>query len=376
MVFWVSVGMLLYVYVGYPALLALVAPFCRQPNKQPGYLPRVSVLIAAYNEEAHIGQKLAETLALEYPPEKIEILVVSDGSSDQTDAIVAHCADPRVKLLRIEDRKGKTNAQNEGVKQCTGEVIVFSDATAVYHPKAVQYLACHYENPSVGAVSGRYQYFDPKGESPMGLGSIAFWNYENMLKKLQSRISTLTGCSGCIYSVRKSVYTTLPAAACSDLVEPLHVVRKGYRVVFEDRALAHEETTKSSKEEFSMRVRVVSRGIGGILSVPELLQFWRHGWISFQLISHKVLRWLVPFALILLLFSNALLLREPAFRVFFLLQVLFYLFGLMSTLVPLHRRWKPLGIPLYFCTLNAAALFGLLKMLRGQKYVIWETVRK
>ena len=375
-VFWISVGMLLYVYLGYPALLALIAPFCRRPNKQPGYYPRVSILIAAYNEEAHIGQKLAETLALEYPLEKMEILVVSDGSTDHTDAIVAHCTDPRVKLLRIEARKGKTNAQNEGVKQCSGEVIVFSDATAVYHPKAIQYLACQYEDPRIGAVSGRYQYFDPKGESPTGLGSIAFWNYENMLKKLQSRISTLTGCSGCIYSVRKSVYTPLPAAACSDLVEPLHVVRKGYRVMFEDRALAHEETTKSSKEEFVMRVRVAAHGIAGVLSFPDLLNFWRHGWVSFQLISHKILRWLVPFALILLLLSNALLLNRPVFLIFFLLQMLFYLTGFVSMLIPMHRRWTPLGLPLYFCIIHLAALVSIISLSRGHRYIMWETVRK
>jgi hypothetical protein len=159
-------------------------------------------------------------------------------------------------------------------------------------------------------------------------------------------------------------------------VEPLHVVRNGYRVMFEDRALAYEETTKSSGEEFGMRVRVVTRGIRGILSVHELLNFWKHGWISFQLISHKVLRWLVPFSLIVLLLSNAALVKIPVYRLLFVLQILFYSFGLLSMLIPLHRRWKPLGIPLYFCTLNAAALFGIFEILRGQKYVVWETIRK
>jgi len=375
-VFWASVGMLMYVYLGYPTLLALVAPFYRRPNKQPGYYPTISVLIAAYNEEAHIGQKLAETLALDYPFDKMEILVVSDGSADRTDEIVNSCQDPRVKLLRIDARKGKTNAQNEGVKQCRGEVIVFSDATAVYHPNALQYLACHYEDAQVGAVSGRYQYFDPKGESPTGLGSVAFWNYENLIKKLQSRISTLTGCSGCIYSVRKSIYTPLSAASCSDLVEPLHVVRNGYRVVFEDRALAYEETTKSAKEEFNMRVRVAAHGISGVLSVPDLLKFWKHGWIAFQLISHKVLRWLVPFSLILLFACNALLVQRLGFRLVFLLQLAFYLIGLVSMLLPMHRQWTPLSIPLYFCTLHVAALVSVISLMRGNRFVVWETVRK
>jgi hypothetical protein len=159
-------------------------------------------------------------------------------------------------------------------------------------------------------------------------------------------------------------------------VEPLHVVRNGYRVMFEDRALAYEETTKSSGEEFGMRVRVAAHGIMGVLSLPDLLNFWKHGWIAFQLISHKVLRWTVPFSLILLLASNALLVQRPGFRLVFVLQVAFYLVGLVSMLLPVHRQWTPLGLPLYFCTLHVAALVSVISLLRGNRYVVWETVRK
>lgn len=374
--FWGAFALLFYVYIGYPLLLLVLSAFFRRSRPEPGYYPSVSVLIAAYNEAANIGRKIRETLQLDYPADKLEVLVVSDGSTDKTDEIVTACDDPRVRLLRVEGRRGKTHAQNEGVKQCQGEVIVFSDATAVYHPKALQYLACNYQDPSVGAVSGRYLYFDAEGNSPTGLGSTAFWNYENVIKKLQSRVRTLTGCSGCIYSVRKSIYTPLPDSACSDLVEPLHVVKQGCRVVFEDRAVAYEATTKSAAEEFGMRIRVFTRGVRGLLSVGDLLKFWRHGWVSFQLLSHKILRWLLPVLLLVVLAANAMLLESPLFQSLFVLQVLFYLFALISLIVPLHRRWKLLGLPLYFCTVNAAALLGMLKLLRGQKYVIWETVRK
>ncbi len=374
--FWISVSVLFYVYIGYPALLGFLALFRRRPQREPGYCPSLSVLIAAYNEEASIGRKIRETLAAEYPAGKLEIIVVSDGSTDRTDEIVKSFAGSRVRLLRITDRRGKTHAQNEGAKECRNEVIVFSDATTVYHPKALLYLACNYEDPRVGAVSGRYKYFDPEGQSPTGWGSIVFWNYENLIKKLQSRIWTITGCSGCIYSVRRDLYTPLDDDVISDLVQPLHVVKKGRRVIFEDRALAYEETTKSAGEEFGMRVRVVTRGIRGVLSVPELLEPWKHGWASFQLLSHKVLRWMVPFFLILLFASSALLANRSAIRCLFLLQALFYVFGLLSVLVPLHRQWKPLGVPLYFCTLNAAALFSVIELFRGRKYVVWETVRK
>jgi cellulose synthase/poly-beta-1,6-N-acetylglucosamine synthase-like glycosyltransferase len=372
---WFSLGTLVYVYVGYPLLLAVIGLFSRRRKATPGYFPKISVLIAAYNEEAGIRKKIEDTLALDYPADKIEILVLSDCSTDRTDEIVKGVADPRVRLLRAPVRKGKTNVQNLGADIAQGEVLIFSDATTVYHPLALQYLACNYADPKVGAVSGRYQYFDPEGKSPTGVGMIAFWNYENLIKMMQSRIRTISGCCGCIYSVRRAAYTALHPDVISDLVQPLWAIQKGYRVVFEDRALAYEETTKSSKEEFSMRVRVVTRGVRGILSVPDLLNPAKYGWVSFQLISHKVLRWLVPFFLLLLFAGNAVLANHPWYRILFALQIAFYGFALLTLLIPLHRLWKPLGIPLYFCTLNAAALRSILEVMRGRKYVIWETVR-
>lgn len=374
--FGIAVGLVLYTYAGYPLLLAFVASMRRMPRRQPGYYPKITVLIAAYNEESNIGRKLIETLSLDYPRDRLEIIVVSDGSTDGTERVVEACTDPRVRLLRINDRRGKTHAQNYGVAQSRGDVIVFSDATATYHPQALVYLACNYEDATIGAVSGRYQYWDPEGDSPTGVGSATFWTYENVIKKLQSQIKTLTGCSGCIYSVRKSVYTPLPDNACSDLVEPLCVVQKGYRVAFEDRALAYEETTKSTGEEFTMRVRVVARGIRGLLSVPELLNIWRFRWVAFQLISHKLLRWLVPVCLILIFASTALLTNEPGFKYLFFGQVLFYGFALFTLMVPIHRYWRLLAVPLYFCTVNCAALVAMIEVVRGQKFVVWETVRK
>ncbi len=374
-VFWACAAILFYVYVGYPLLLALIGAFVHREKPELGYEPTLSVLIAAYNEEANIGRKIEQTLALEYPAGKIEILVLSDGSSDRTDEIVRSYPDPRVRLVRIAERHGKTHAQNEGVCAAEGEVLIFSDATTVYHPMALRYLASNYQDPKVGAASGRYQYFDAEGKSPTGLGTVAFWNYENLIKMLQSRIKTISGCCGCIYSVRRKAYTDLPDDIISDLVQPLWVIQKGYRVAFEDRALAYEETTKNTKEEFRMRVRVVTRGMNGILSVSDLLLPWKYGWVSIQLLSHKVLRWLVSVFLILLFLSSALLYQHPLFRALLLLQAVFYLAAMLSLVFPLHQRWKLLGIPLYFCTLNAAALCSMVELARGRKYATWQTVR-
>jgi cellulose synthase/poly-beta-1,6-N-acetylglucosamine synthase-like glycosyltransferase len=373
--FGLAAALLFYVYAGYPLLLALIGLFVRRHRPAAGYTPRISVLIAAYNEEEAIERKIQQTLALEYPKEKLEVLVLSDCSTDRTDEIVKAFPDSRVRLVRMPERRGKTFAQNVGVKEAAGEVIIFSDATAIYHPKALLYLACNYYDFTVGAVSGRYQYFDPGEQSPTGLGSMAFWNYENLIKKMQSRIRTITGCCGCIYSVRKEAYTELPADIISDLVQPLQAIRKGYRVVFEDRALAYEETTQSTSEEFSMRVRVVTRAMRGLLSVSDLLKPWKFAWPAFQLWSHKIMRWIVPLFLIVLLIANLALIDLPFYKFTLAVQLFFYAAALLNILVPLHRQWKPLGIPLFFCTLNAAALVSMFEICRGRKYVTWQTVR-
>lgn len=373
--FWAGVCLLFYAYAGYPFLLALLAALRRDRRSKADYTPSISILIAARNEEAGIRRKIEQTLALDYPANLMEILVLSDASTDQTDAIVQSFTDPRVRLVRVEAGRGKTNAQNFGVRQAHGEVLIFSDATTVYHPQALRKLAANYQNRKVGAVSGRYQYFEAEGGSPTGLGTIAFWNYENLIKKMQSRIGTISGCCGCIYSVRRDLYTPLDPGIISDLTQPLWVIQKGYRVVFEDQALAYEETTQSSAEEFSMRVRVVTRGMRGLLSVPDLFKPWKHPWICFQLMSHKVMRWLVPFFLLMVLGTSAVLASVPFYRFVLELQIAFYVLAILSNLIPIHRAWKPLGIPLYFCTLNAAAFVSLLELLRGRNYAVWQPVR-
>ncbi len=374
-VFLTAAFLLFYVYAGYPLLLALVGMFVRKKRPEQGYYPQLSVLIAAYNEEAAIAEKIKQTLALEYPKDKLEVLVLSDCSKDKTDEIVKSYPDSRVRLVRMAERRGKTSAQNFGIREAQGEVVVFSDATAIYHPKALAYLATNYQDPKVGAVSGRYKYFDPEDQSPTGMGSSAFWNYENLIKMMQSKIHTITGCCGCIYSVRKAAYTDLPDDIISDLVQPLQVIRKGYKVLFEDRAVAYEETTKSTKEEFSMRVRVVTRAMRGLLSVSDVLKPWKFAWPAFQLWSHKILRWMVPLFLITIFVSNLFLLDSQFFRTLMVAQLAFYAAAILNVVLPLHRAWKPLGIPLFFCTLNAAALFSMIELGRGKKYVTWQTVR-
>jgi cellulose synthase/poly-beta-1,6-N-acetylglucosamine synthase-like glycosyltransferase len=374
--FLLSAAAIMYVYVGYSVLIPLLAFFSRKPVRIGEIEPKVTFLITAYNEEKNIRRKLEEVLELDYPGSKMEVLVASDGSTDRTDEIVRKFAGRGVILTRIEGRVGKTATQNEAVMIAGGDIIIFSDATTTYRKDAVRKIVRNYHDPAVGAVSGRYEYVNPSG-APVGIGTIIFWKYENYIKSMQTRIKTITGCCGCIYSVRRAAYVPLAPDIISDLVEPLRIVEKGYRVVFEPEAVAYETTTERPSEEFRMRIRIINRAMRGIWSVRGLLNPLRHPFVSFQLLSHKVLRWMVPFFLVTLFVSNSILLGEPFYNAVFAAQAVCYGAALAGLALGVFgMRIRPLAIPLYFCVVNAASLIAFFKTLTGRKTVVWETVRK
>lgn len=373
--FWVSVSLLAYTYIGYPLFLAAVVAFRSKPRELFPYTPTVSILIAAHNEEDAIAQTVANAIQLDYPENHLEVVVVSDASTDRTDAILASFRHPRVRWLRLGNQSGKTQAQNQAVQLCRGDIIVFSDATTVYERNAIRNLVRHYCNPRVGAVSGRYEYVQPDSRRPSIIGTAVFWRYENLLKQLQSRAGTMTGCSGCIYSIRRELYTPLPPQSCSDLVEPLAIVRKGYRVAFEPDALAYEQSESSIREEFRMRVRVAAHGIDSLLGNTDLLNVFRHFWVSIQLISHKILRWMTPVFLLNVLIMSAVLMMRPAFKTLFLVQVAFYAVSGLLAWAPQRGRWRILGIPFHFCALHAAIVVGVSQLMSGKQYTVWRPVR-
>ncbi|HTE95159.1 MAG TPA: glycosyltransferase family 2 protein [Bradyrhizobium sp.] len=377
LIFWVTVAGILYTYAGYSLTILLLAQFVLRPIRRAAIEPRVTYLITAYNEAKNIQGKLEQVLSLDYPHDRLEIIVASDGSTDRTDDIVRQFADRRVRLVRVEGRVGKTETQNRAVREATGEVVIFSDATTFYEKSALRNIVRNYADPAVGAVSGRYEYRNPTG-APIGFGSILFWKYENLIKTLQTRIRTITGCCGCIYSVRRDLYEPLPADIISDLVEPLKILEKGYRIVFEPEAIAYEETTERTAEEFNMRVRVVTRGMRGLWYMRKLFNPMRFGFVSLQLLSHKVLRWLVPVLLLILLVSNLWLLDSSRFYVVTLtLQLIFYGIAMAGFLAErMNIAFKLLTVPLYFVTVNAAAVVAMYRILKGYKAVTWETVRR
>jgi len=349
------------------------------PKVDSNYLPTVSLIIAAYNEEAVIGKKVENSLRLDYPKDKLEIIVFSDASTDRTDEIVKGYADRGVKLLRIEGRKGKTYCQNEAAKVAQGEILVFSDANSMYEPDAIRKLVRHFADERVGCVSGELRYRD--GEKGVE-GERVYWGYEQTIKRLESRISSLVTANGSIYAVRKSLYEPLQADAISDFIEPLKIVGRGYRVIYEPEAIAWETTAKDPKKEFRRRVRIVTRSVHSLLrdrSLLSLLDPVKYGMFSIQLWSHKVLRWFSGlFLLFIFAFNIPLLGQGSVYMIIMAGQVVFYLLALWGFLTEAVLKRQALKIPhvvYYFLLSCCAMLKGVYDGLRGHTMVTWQPSR-
>lgn len=375
-IFWLSTLALFYTYVGYPlCIFAMARLFPRKTASGP-YEPRVTVLITAYNEERDIREKIENTLALDYPKDKLEVIVASDGSTDSTDRIVKEFESDRVKLFRQEGRVGKTETQNNAVKQARGEVVLFSDATTMYRVDALRALMPNFADSKVGCVAGKLVYVDDSN-SEVGAGAKSYWNYETFLKENESRACSLIGVSGCMYAVRRSAYIPMYPEACSDFLICTVVYRQGLRSVYEPSAVCFEETNRQGDKEFQMRVRIISQTFTDLWRNRGMLIPFNHGLYSIQLISHKLMRYMVPyFLLILLISSTVLIINSYFFQFVFVLQLFFYLACLASLI--LHNWNKKLGIlalPFYFLLSNLAAGVGFLSFLRGNRYTRWEPAR-
>ena len=370
----------LYTYFGYFLVIILIGKILRLRVLKMDIEPTVTLLIAAYNEEKGIAKKIENSLSLDYPKNKIKIIVVSDGSTDRTDEIVKSYENYGVELLRVEGRVGKTEARNVAMRSVSGEIIVFSDATTTYKENIVRMMIRNFADKRVGMVTGHLIYRDDEN-TQMGMGQKLYWQYESLIKKSQTAMGTLTGSVGCVTAFRKDLYTPLPNNIIEDFTGPLMVVMKGFRVVYEEEALCFEETTKKTSNEWSMRIRVIRGGMAGMLYARKILNPIMYPVPSFQLISHKVLRWLIPVFMIVLFFVNFYGVTTEPENIFsnglFLLQIVFYAMALTAYLLEkrgVHGRL--VAIPLYFIILNAASLVALIKTLTTNLEATWETQRE
>jgi len=377
MAFWLSAAALIYAYAGYPLLLFIVSIFRPLTVRAGDYQPTVSIIITAYNEELVLAAKLENTLALGYPHELMEIIVASDCSTDRTDDIVRKYSGQRVKLVRQPERLGKTAAQNAAVAQAAGEIILFSDATSLYKTDVVRALIPNFADPTVGCVAGRLIYVDPS-ESRVGRGARSYWSYETFLKKHESRVCSLIGASGCLYAVRRSAYVPLYNEACSDFIIATKMVEQGLRAVYEPNAICTEETNRRSDNELKMRVRVIAQTFTDLWRHRAMLNPIRSGFYAVQLLSHKVMRYLVPVFLLALLGASAILASDFLFyRILLACQLAGYACGAIAWLLDrLGKRSRLLALPQYFLLANVASLIAIFKFLRGERYARWEPIRE
>jgi cellulose synthase/poly-beta-1,6-N-acetylglucosamine synthase-like glycosyltransferase len=377
-VFWFSLALVVYVYAGYPLLLAFLARlFPQQDSRKDLPLPRASLLISAFNEKQVISDKIENALNLEYPSGQLEILVISDCSDDGTDEVVAGYSSKGVRLVRQTQRLGKTAGLNLAIPQATGDILVFSDANAMYQADAIHRLVEHFSDSKVGYVVGNARYVESLGQPDSAEAEGLYWKLETWLKAKESAFGSVVGGDGAIYAIRRQLFTPLQPTDINDFLNPLQIIVFGYRGVYESAAVCFEEAGESFEKEFRRKVRIISRSLNAVRRAPQVLLPWVQPRHWFSLLSHKVFRWVVPLFLITILLSDVLLFDRPFFRIVLFLQILFYILAVVGWI--LQKRGnsiKPFYIPYYFTLMNLASLLGIGKFLTGSLSPTWQTIRQ
>lgn len=385
MLVWLFLGLIvfcLYAYIGYPLLLFLLS-LVRHRTHEPdaGFTPGLSIIVPAHNEAAVIGAKLENLLGQDYPADRLEIIVASDGSDDETENIVTCISqrDPRVRLLDLP-RRGKANALNAAAAIAREEVLIFSDANALLDPDALRYLARYFADAGVGGVAGGLRYVRGNDTGGAGLGEMLYWRYDQWLKQMETKVGNAISADGALYAIRRDLYVPIAdPSATDDFAISSRVVVQGYRLIYEPRAMVSESTAGSSGREFLRKVRIVNRGLRSLFGLGGFLFPWRGGFYAVQLVSHKLLRRLVPFVLPLLLAINAALWPLGVlYRVTLAAQIVIYGLGLLGFLLR-NTRWGRIGpiyVPYYFCQANLAAALGWVWLLRGQRIAVWQPQRE
>jgi len=371
-VFWGSIFLIVYPYAVYPLLLLLWAGAFGRPVRRADVEPTVTVLIPAYNEAGAIGATLEAMLAQDYPPEMLEIVVVSDASDDCTDEIVAGFVGRGVALLRQAQRGGKALALNAAVARARGEIVVFADANSRFAPTAVRSLACNFADPSVGYVTGSLT-LESHDRTVSGAGGSAYKGYEETLRLAETKVGSVIGVNGGCDAIRRELYSDIPRELITDFVLPLRVIAGGHRVVFDPEARATETANAELRSEFAMRVRVALRALQGIVHMKSLLNPLRFPAVSFCLVSHKVLRYLAYLWLISALLANVVLaVSSPLYRLLLVLHLGAYvlaLSGLRGGGGP-GRRWSVVAA--YVLMSYAAFAVASWRLLKGQNMATWK----
>ncbi len=362
-IFWLCAAFILYGYVGYPLVLAFLCLFLSRPVRKQPCKPAVSLLISAYNEAHVIENKLRSALQADYPPERLEVVVASDGSSDETVSLVQSFIEANpcrcVRLLAFPHNRGKLATLNEVVPQLQGDIVVFSDAASIIAPDAIRRLVENFNDPTVGAASGVYQVLN-QDKAQLGRQEDFYWRYETFLKLQEAKLGSTLGAHGSLYAIRKELYSfPAPGTINDDFIIPMRVLEQGFRVAYDPSAVATEEAKEM--EGFGRRVRIMA---GNFLQLKELRRLLRppRPLYVFFLLSHKAVRLMAPAAMILLAVATTVLWSSPLYRFLGLLQIGFYALAVVGAIWPLQPKF--LRLPYYFCMINTAVFPGIYRAIR------------
>ena len=376
-IFMCSLSLILYTYFGYPLILIGCSFVVRKMASKPDltYFPNISIILAAYNEESTIHRKLENCLNLDYPKEKVEILVGSDGSDDKTNDIVKDFEGIGVKLYAFSPRKGKMATVNRLVSNATGDICVFSDISEVFDQDALRHLIKHFVDQEIGAVTGNHIY--NKQESGMGHGTLFYWRFQRLLQKVESRLLTIFACDGTIYACRRKLFPFPPDDTINDDVAvPLGIIRQGKRVIFESEAIARGDVLSDTKHFFRQKIRGQAGKYQNFTLIPSMFFPWPiKRWLMY--ISHSVLPVLVPWLLCIVLLFNFLLLSSEKliYQILLVGQCLFYFCAVAGVLAEKVNINIPLvAIPLYFVTANIGSIFGFFAFISGKQKAAWRKV--
>ena len=372
-IFWIGLSLLAYTYVGYFLLLSLLGPVLRRLRRQHSVeeqaRPFVSLVISLHNEEKLIAQRILNFEALDYPPDRCELLLGDDCSSDRTRTIIRESMtrNPRIRFFPFDTHQGKTAVMNMLVPQAKGEIVAFTDANTFYAPESLRKMVRHFADPKIGSVSGRLILKSATGVNT----DDGYWKYETLLKQREGDVGVVLGANGGIYSLRKNLFRPLQSDVIQidDFIWPVSVYERGYRGVYEPDAIAHEEASPYIEAEFRRKVRIGTGDYRALFECWHLLLPWK-GWIAFAFWSHKVLRWLAPFLLLALLVANAFL---PEYRWFFFVQCASYLAAGLGMFFSKQNYLlaKVLRVPYYFVGSNIALLIGFYKCVTGRQKATW-----
>lgn len=382
--FWLCVSVVLYTYLGYGSLVMILSRFRERSSRAevsgPAPEPSVTLLVAAFDEGPCLRRKIANALELDYPEEKLRILLVVDGEMDQASREAA-CRSGRIAVLQRSERRGKMAAINRAMPCVDTDLVVFSDANSMLNREAVRELVRYFADPAVGCVSGEKCVFSGNGDGAGGTGEGIYWRYESRIKSAEAGLGSCIGAVGELYAIRAALFRELPEdTIVDDFSISMDIVRRGYRIAYAPGARAAEPASASLGEEFERKVRISAGGLQSLLRMPGLLNPFRHGVVSFQFLSHKVLRsFFVPPALFACLPLNVALLSNgrSIYLVLFLIQLLFYALvarGLLAKDKAVSSRF--LFVPLYVGLMNTAALAGACRYIRGRQPAQWKKARR